>query len=108
LYFSRWKNFDKENDIKSKHIPWPVDDPKNITQDSIVEFLFSGVSSTESRRSILRQEQIRFHPDRWQKWTRKMRSEKEKLKIMDRVNQVSQALNALWEGRNEDPCFKLH
>ncbi|CAG8531897.1 3543_t:CDS:1, partial [Ambispora leptoticha] len=106
LYFNMWKNFDIDafSTIKAENIPWPYynqddDNTKKISKEGITEFLFDNDSADinePDRRRILRQEQIKFHPDRWHRWIAKMQSEQEKNKILDRVNKISQILNALW------------
>ncbi|CAG8540516.1 13244_t:CDS:2 [Ambispora gerdemannii] len=86
LYFSMWKSFDV--------------DAYSTIKEEIIGFLFDNDDANINeldRRRILRQEQIKFHPDRWHRWIAKMQPEQEKNKILDRVNRISQILNALWD-----------
>ncbi|CAG8546790.1 4951_t:CDS:1 [Acaulospora colombiana] len=99
LYLTRWNQFDVKGNsiIEFKDIPWPVDDITQLTRQSIEEFLLSGIKSDSEVRSILRREQIRFHPDRWHRFVKRIPTDKQWKKIMNTVTEVSRMLNVLIE-----------
>ncbi|KAG9305553.1 hypothetical protein G9A89_003616 [Geosiphon pyriformis] len=109
IYYTRWQNFDSNSQdiIKAKNIPWPIENVKEISKGNLDEFLFSGIENRKQKRTILRQEQIRFHPDRWLKWLGRMEPGKETQKIMDRVNEISRLLNTLWEEREKEQVQEM-
>ncbi|CAG8457743.1 1516_t:CDS:1, partial [Dentiscutata heterogama] len=99
LYLARWKQFDVngQSSIEFKDIPWPTADIKRLSKVSVEDFLLSGIEDNSEIRSILRQERIRFHPDRWHRWIRRVPTEKQKKKIMETVTEISRTINVLCE-----------
>ncbi|RIB13749.1 hypothetical protein C2G38_2097569 [Gigaspora rosea] len=101
LYLARWNQFDVngQSSIEFKDIPWPTADIKRPSKDSIDDFLLSGIEDNSEIRTILRQEQIRFHPDRWHRWIKRVPTERQKKKIMETVTEISRTINVLYEER---------
>ncbi|CAG8555239.1 12547_t:CDS:1 [Dentiscutata erythropus] len=99
LYLALWNQFDVngQSSIEFKDIPWPTADIKKLSKVSVEDFLLSGIEDNSEIRSILRQEQIRFHPDRWHRWIRRVPTEKQKKKIMETVTEISRTINVLCE-----------
>ena len=93
-YQQRWENLPKlRGPLTYDVIPWP--DLK-----SLESFVLTNADRTDSGkcRKLLREEQIRWHPDKFaQKFGEKLNAlaEKDRLKIVDQVKLVSQELNAL-------------
>ncbi|CAG8633798.1 3223_t:CDS:2, partial [Scutellospora calospora] len=100
-YFASWNQFDinGQSSIEFKDIPWPTANIKKLSKGDVEDFLLSGVENNSEIRSILRQEQIRFHPDRWHRWIRRIPTEIQKKKIMETVTEVSRTINVLCEER---------
>ncbi|CAG8610419.1 20795_t:CDS:1 [Cetraspora pellucida] len=100
-YLARWNQFDinGQSSIMFKDIPWPTADIKRLSKVDVEDFLLSTIKDNSEIRSILRQEQIRFHPDRWHRWIKRMPSERQKKKIMETVTDISRIINVLCEER---------
>ncbi|CAG8534274.1 2892_t:CDS:1 [Acaulospora morrowiae] len=101
LYLNRWSQFDVkgESPIEFADIPWPVDDIIHLTRKNIEEFLLSGIESDSEIKSTLRREQIRFHPDRWHRFDKRIPTDKQRKKIMNTVTEISRMVNVLIEER---------
>lgn len=79
--------------LRFQDVPWPA---AESTEKSI-EILFHDVSKSNETlyKKYLREQQVRWHPDKFfQKFGNKIR-ESDKDEIMSRVNELSQALNKL-------------
>ncbi|CAG8744494.1 10813_t:CDS:2, partial [Racocetra fulgida] len=90
-YLAHWNQFDinGQSSVVFKDIPWPTTDIRRLSKVDVEDFLLSGIKDDSEIRSILRQEQIRFHPDRWHRWIKRMPSERQKKKIMETVTEIS-------------------
>ena len=86
-----------EETVEYKDIPWPYPKEKGIR--AIKDFLLCDVQQNDVKtlKKYLRDQQIRWHPDKFvQKCGNKLKPE-EKDRIMKRVNQISQELNSIAE-----------
>lgn len=80
------------NEIKYKDVPWPFTD--NVSEVKTV--MFNGVTNDkETYKKCLRDEQIRWHPDKFEQKLGKRLFEGDRNKIMERVKEISQELNKL-------------
>ncbi|ELU10704.1 hypothetical protein CAPTEDRAFT_220681 [Capitella teleta] len=78
-----------------KDIPWPFA-TKNCSAESVTSFLFADLAPASSGyKDYLRQQQIRWHPDRFMQKCRERLVEADLEKIVSTVKDVSQILNAL-------------
>ncbi|RHZ86721.1 hypothetical protein Glove_46g95 [Diversispora epigaea] len=100
-YFKKWNEFDIKGDsiIKFQDIPWPIKDITKLTRKNVEEFLLFGINDHLEIKSLLRNEQIRFHPDRWQRFIKRIPTDKQREKIMNTVTEISRAINVLVEER---------
>ncbi|CAC5391917.1 NFKBIL1 [Mytilus coruscus] len=81
-----------EGEIKFNDVPWPFNsDVKEIKNVMFQSALCAG----EKYKKRLREEQVRWHPDKFQQKYGKQLHEKDKHKIMERVKEISQELNRL-------------
>ena len=73
-------------------IPWPFD--KGVTD--MEQFLFGGMDrQSEEYTKYVKVQQVRWHPDRFLQKCGDRLKEGEKDRIINRVNEISQVLNAL-------------
>lgn len=78
--------------IKFKDVPWPF--LTNVSEVKTV--MFSCVlSDKEAYKKCLREEQIRWHPDKFIQKLGKRLFDDDRDKIMERVKEISQELNRL-------------
>ncbi|VDI12782.1 NF-kappa-B inhibitor-like protein 1 [Mytilus galloprovincialis] len=81
-----------EGEIKFNDVPWPF----NSDVKEIKNVMFhSALSSCDKYKKRLREEQVRWHPDKFLQKHGKKLYEKDKNKIMERVKEISQELNRL-------------
>ena len=80
-------------DIGYSDIPWPC--RKETGLKGMKDFLLCNVnkSDTKNLKKYLRDQQVRWHPDKFMQKCGHLIDENQKEKIMKRVNQVSQELN---------------
>ncbi|KAK9761446.1 hypothetical protein K7432_013645 [Basidiobolus ranarum] len=108
-YYSRWGQVKLDKDeLNFFSIPWPTAEvsEKALSSDtftisSLREFFLSpNITSTEQRK-IVRQEQLRWHPDKFtQVFGERFSNGKERHIIQKSVQSISQALNELWASLN--------
>ena len=90
------KLFSESKNIKNigySDIPWPYQKETGIK--GMKDFLLCNVnqSDTKNLKKYLRDQQVRWHPDKFVQKCGHLLNENQKEKIMKRVNQVSQELN---------------
>lgn len=80
-------------------VPWPHPAEKESPlKDAVTEFLFSDLNhGSDTYRSYLRLQRIRWHPDRFAHRCSGRLKDSERGKILDKVNAISQILNNLQE-----------
>ena len=80
-------------------IPWPTPANWNKEVDSMREFLLCdlGEGDSEAVKKYLREQKVRWHPDRFMQRCGVRLKEKEKDRILEKVKLVSQILNKLTE-----------
>ncbi|CAG8515345.1 7319_t:CDS:10 [Diversispora eburnea] len=96
-YFKKWNEFDIKGDsiIKFQDIPWPIKDITKLTRKNVEEFLLYGINDRLEIKSMLRNEQIRFHPDRWQRFIKRIPTDKQREKIMNTVTEISRTQSSI-------------
>lgn len=93
------KMFDKTSEAKLglKDIPWPFVSGKGL--DSMTDLLLCDLDKgTPAHRKYLKRQQVCWHPDKFVQRCGNRLIEKDKEKVMKRVNEISQKLNKLVEG----------
>jgi len=101
-YEERWSTLPTSSEkLDFKTTPWPLilppRDTEDITQDAIVGFLFSPLhSQDQSRKDRIRSAQLRWHPDRFRRFTARL-SEEDKASVEEGVGIVARCLNELME-----------
>ncbi|CAO3627103.1 unnamed protein product [Mucor hiemalis] len=83
-------------------IPWPVVG-KVFSFDTVKLFIMDSKLTPAQNKKNVRKEQLRYHPDKFvTKYMKKFHgSEKEKERVMTRINEISGWLNQLWTQVNE-------
>ena len=83
-------------------IPWPIVNSNHqsgvvLTADTVSELLFCDMDSSDAdgKKTFLRDQQLQWHPDRFMQRCRQRMCEKSVDRIMEKVNLVSQILNAM-------------
>ncbi|KAF8829163.1 hypothetical protein F5879DRAFT_934333 [Lentinula edodes] len=101
-----WEKYEKQwvslistssEPIKFSDIPWPVQhtvtSPEDLTPTGISAFLLSALhSQNQSRKERIRNAQLRWHPDRFQRVMRRVREE-DKGSVAEGVGIVARCLN---------------
>jgi len=85
-----------------RSIPWPVQHPptslEQLTADAISEFVLSPLHSHgKNRKQRIREALLVFHPDRFDKWIRLVRNERDRQLVHEAAGSVVRILNALLE-----------
>ena len=85
-----------------QNIPWPIQNPptspEQLTADAISAFVLSPLHSHgKNRKQRIREALLVFHPDRFDKWTRLVRSESDRQLVREAAGVVVRVLNALLE-----------
>ncbi|RCH82242.1 hypothetical protein CU097_005073 [Rhizopus azygosporus] len=98
-YDKKWKDLEELSEIKRKDIPWPIQG-RSFSFDSVRSFFMNNSKeSTNDLKKRVRQEQRRYHPDKFM--TRVMSrfkgSENDKQQIMTHMNEIAGWLNELWQ-----------
>lgn len=72
-------------------VPWPSKGSMN----SIIDVLFCdlGITCTTALKKYVRQQQVRWHPDKFRQRFGERLEEGSKEKVLERVKQISQAIN---------------
>ena len=109
-----WTSYEREwNGLKEKSdgsltwrsFPWPMmkkpSEPEDITANGIGALVLSTHHSNDkSNRDRLKEQLLRWHPDRFEnRWLKKV-SEKEQEKVRNGAGQVVRALNELMTREN--------
>jgi len=99
IYEQRWRNANtQEVDLSFASIPWPMESqphsPSDITNNDIKEFILSPLhSANKSHKQRLREQLLRFHPDRFEgRWLSRVR-ESDRAEVRDAINTVARYLN---------------
>ncbi|KAI9476373.1 MAG: hypothetical protein EXX96DRAFT_456876, partial [Benjaminiella poitrasii] len=97
-YNDKWNKLEDKNSVLyKKDIPWPIIG-KDFSLESVKTFIIDPKFSPEENKKSVRKEQTRYHPDKF--ITRYMKrfegSEKEKERILTRINEISGWLNEIW------------
>ncbi|KAI8144919.1 hypothetical protein BJV82DRAFT_606698 [Fennellomyces sp. T-0311] len=102
-YEDRWKVLETATVIKKKDIPWPVAPGASFSKANVKEFLVSLTASLDENRKVVRKDQLRYHPDKFvHRVLRKFEgSEKERIHLTTKSNDLSGWLNELWQELNE-------
>ncbi|KAG1442872.1 hypothetical protein G6F56_010883 [Rhizopus delemar] len=99
-YDLKWQQLEKLKVIKSRDIPWPIT-RRVFSMDSVLSFMLNGGSSEDIRKRV-RQEQIKYHPDKFM--TRVMSrfegNEDDKERVLAHMNEISGWLNEIWNSRS--------
>ncbi len=93
--FTKLLGMEAEGMIGFSNIPWPH--AKKTGLERIKEFLLCDIDEKdeETKKKYLKDQQVRWHPDRFtQKFDGKLKEE-DKEKIMGKVKDISQAINVL-------------
>jgi len=85
--------------ISYDDVSWPHPAGKEIPlKEAVTEFLFGDLQSgSDTYRSYLRLQRIRWHPDRFVQRCGARLKDCDRAKILDRVKAISQILNSLYE-----------
>lgn len=101
-YVDKWTQLETLDKIHKKDIPWPIVG-KEFSFDNVKLFIMDPKLTPAENKKNVRKEQLRYHPDKF--ITRYMKkfhgSDKEKDKVMTRINEISGWLNQLWTQLNE-------
>ncbi|CAO3685045.1 unnamed protein product [Rhizopus stolonifer] len=99
-YNLKWQQLEKLKVIKGRDIPWPIT-RRVFSMDSVLSFMLNGGSGEDIRKRV-RQEQIKYHPDKFM--TRVMSrfegSENDKERVLAHMNEISGWLNEIWNSRS--------
>ncbi|ORY04187.1 hypothetical protein K493DRAFT_311477 [Basidiobolus meristosporus CBS 931.73] len=104
-YYSRWEQIRSNRDeLNFLSIPWPTVEasekalgPEAFTASSLREFLILPQATISEQRKSIRQEQLRWHPDKFsQIFDERITNDKERNMAHRVVQSISQALNELW------------
>lgn len=99
-YEAQWHVFaslDKTQQIQYSDVPWLVED---LTEDKaqLTDFVLYGTTTVEERRRRSRSELMRWHPDKFTaKFGRRLNA-RDRQRILDKVNAMSQLLNSIGSG----------
>ena len=98
-YERRWRNVNtQEVDLSFASIPWPMESQPHsqfdITSYAIKDFILSPLHSmNKSHKQRLREQLLRFHPDRFEgRWLSRVR-ESDRAEVKDAINSVARYLN---------------
>ncbi|KAF5326061.1 hypothetical protein D9611_000288 [Ephemerocybe angulata] len=95
-----------ERPLEFDEIPWPIYHPasgvveEDFTKDTISTFLLAGKDSGDkkTRKDILRETFLRFHPDKFEGRFMRRVKESDQEKVREAIQQISRVLNHLLEG----------
>ncbi|KAL0068879.1 hypothetical protein AAF712_004210 [Marasmius tenuissimus] len=99
-YEDQWKTLSSSSEpLTFSNVSWPVAfkprTPEHITLSAIAEFLLSPVHSQNlTRKDRIRNAQLRWHPDRFQRMMQRV-DEGEKAQVAEGVGIVARSLNEL-------------
>lgn len=108
MYESAWTALKDRPVLFFRSIPWPVlrqpSDVEDLTANAIGAFILSPVhSGDKSARDRLKEQLLRWHPDRFEsKWLSKVDGE-EKEVVRRGAGQVVRGLNELMARENSNP-----
>jgi hypothetical protein len=98
-YEQRWRNANtQEVGLSFASIPWPMESqphsPLDITSNAIKDFVLSPIhSANKSHKQRLREQLLRYHPDRFEgRWLSRVR-ESDRAEVKDAINTVARYLN---------------
>lgn len=98
-YEQRWRNANtQEVGLSFASIPWPMESqpysPSDITSNAIKDFILSPLhSANKSHKQRLREQLLRYHPDRFEgRWLSRVR-ESDRAEVKDAINNVARHLN---------------
>jgi len=99
-YETRWASLAASSEpLSFSDIPWPVQlpsgptKPEDITAKEVAKFLLSPLhSQNQSRKDRIRNGQLRWHPDRFQRVLKRVKEE-DKHMVADGVGIISRCLN---------------
>ena len=96
-YIEKWKKLEQLDSVHKKDIPWPIVG-KTFSFDTLKMFVINEKATAVDNKKNVRKEQTRYHPDKFiSKYMKKFQgSDKEKQRILTRINEISGWLNELW------------
>ena len=107
-YESDWTSLKDRTTLRFRIIPWPllksISSPDEITANAVGALVLSPHHSPDKKaRDRLKEQLLRWHPDRFEgKWLPKV-AEEDKEEVKKGVGQVARALNELMNRENNNP-----
>ncbi|KAJ8077336.1 hypothetical protein PM082_001766 [Marasmius tenuissimus] len=111
-YEDQWKTLSSSSEpLTFSNVSWPVAfkprTPEHITLSAIAEFLLSPVHSQNlTRKDRIRNAQLRWHPDRFQRMMQRV-DEGEKAQVAEGVGIVARSLNELMSREKQRVSFPV-
>lgn len=100
-YADKWTKLENLQVVSKQDIPWPIVG-RSFSLDAVREFVVDSQLSASENKKNVRKEQTRYHPDKFiTKYMKRFEgSDKERDRVIERINEISGWLNEIWSQVN--------